>query len=601
MTSTAPSAASPGTTDGPPVPYAIQAVLQLANRLDEEAGWRDVSSLRKKATSVRRDLGKIDTAEADLETVRIRCMVLVSQILSAKSIPPEAEAECWITLAELHELVNESTDFRGRAADLFLVALEEFAGSEHPRTRMCFPTSRKKHRSSCRARLLLRLAEQRAAEGRWKEAAVSAKEAQQEFVRAGESKWAERCHSLHVESTAHRFMRTTPNMDSTSPLIGRVEPARTVTQSLGSARRTNSARFAESPQDATTTTTVRARSRHKGAWNAPRIDADLFAAIRDLRTLPLEEMRRIDATRRKTAGISLDRAKRARLDAAIILTKTAMTQTEVGNYADALLVYAMARPLWTGIEGTELTRAACNHSLSTTYAALDKLIEADAAAQAAHGLVSIVPQGESYRGTCLTRVNDLRSVVEERYPRLNSGESGPTTMADMLLTLTECAFRLVRDEHHNAELDSDVLRSTMKMAHRARLHLEPRAAWTTTAKIKLARCDFILGTCMVLAIGHRHISKLPIRTEEPWISFLSSSIFAETGAVDTRGARGSISGSSRSGDRRGTSATALDSQCAAIVSLMAGLEDFTEMGGHSTTVKDSLEIFLTVSMKARAA
>jgi hypothetical protein len=34
---------------------------------------------------------------------------------------------------------------------------------------------------------------------------------------------------------------------------------------------------------------------------------------------------------------------------------------------------------------------------------------------------------------------------------------------------------------------------------------------------------------------------------------------------------------------------------------MAGLEDFTEMGGHSTTVKDSLEIFLTVSMKARAA
>ena len=48
MTSTAPSAASPGTTDGPPVPYAIQAVLQLANRLDEEAGWRDVSSLRKR-------------------------------------------------------------------------------------------------------------------------------------------------------------------------------------------------------------------------------------------------------------------------------------------------------------------------------------------------------------------------------------------------------------------------------------------------------------------------------------------------------------------------------------------------------------------------
>ena len=157
MTSTAPSPASPG-TDGPPVPYAIQAVLQLANRL-EEAGWRNVSSLRKNAASVRHDLGKVNTAEADPETVRIRCMVLVSQILNAKAIPPEAEAECWITLAELHELANESTDFRGRAASLLLVALEEFAGSEHPRTRMCcFPTSRKRHRSLCRARLLLRLA-----------------------------------------------------------------------------------------------------------------------------------------------------------------------------------------------------------------------------------------------------------------------------------------------------------------------------------------------------------------------------------------------------------------------------------------------------------
>lgn len=600
MTSTAPSPASPG-TDGPPVPYAIQAVLQLANRL-EEAGWRDVSSLRKNAASVRHDLGKVDTAEADPETVRIRCMGLVSQILNAKSIPPEAEAECWITLAELHELANESTDFRGRAASLILVALEEFAGSEHPRTRVCcFPTSRKRHRSSCRARLLLRLAEQRAAEGRWKEAAASAKKAQQEFVRAGDSKWAERCHNLHVESIAHRFMRTTPNVDSTPPLIGRVESARTVSQSPESTRNTDGARFVESPQEAAATTMARARSRHDGAWNAPRIDADLLAAIRDLRTLPLEEMRRIDATRRKTSGVPLDRVKQARLDAAIILTKTAMTQTEVGNYADALLVYAMARPLWTGIEGTELTRAACNHGLSITYAALDKLIEADAAAQAAHGLVSMVPQGESYRGTCLTRVNDLRSVVEERYPRPNSGESGPTTMADMLLTLTECAFRLVRDEHHNAELDSDVLGSTMKMAHRTRLHLEPRAAWTTTDKIKLARCDFVLGTCMVLAIGHRHTSKLPIRTEEPWTSFLSSSIFAETGAVNARDARGGISGSSRSGDHRGTSAIALDSQCAAIVSLMAGLDAFTEMGGRSTTVKDSLRIFLTVSTKARAA
>ena len=66
--------------------------------------------MRKKATSVRRDLGKIDTAEADLETVRIRCMVLVSQILSAKSIPPEVEAECWITLEMLLKNMEKNGD-----------------------------------------------------------------------------------------------------------------------------------------------------------------------------------------------------------------------------------------------------------------------------------------------------------------------------------------------------------------------------------------------------------------------------------------------------------------------------------------------------------
>jgi len=311
----------------------------------------------------------------------------------------------------------------------------------------------------------------------------------------------------------------------------------------------------------------------------------------------------IDGTRRRTAGITLSKTERARLDAASALAGIALKQTEIGNHADALLLYAMTRPLWTGIAGAELARAACSHGLSTTYTALGKSIEADAAAQIARELVNAIPEGEPYRGACLTRVDDLRSIVETNYPRLDDGEADPATTADMLLELTECSFRLARDERHGADLDADVLRSTMKMAHRARFRLEPGAVWTSAAKVKLARCDFILGTCMVLAVGHGHpVGGLPVQAEDAWASFLASDVLAEAGADGGRDADDGENGSGRGdGRRRRTGAADLNARCAAIVPLMAGLDAFAAVSGRSAVLKDSLEMFLNASVRTVAA
>ena len=173
----------------------------------------------------------------------------------------------------------------------------------------------------------------------------------------------------------------------------------------------------------------------------------------------------------------------------------------------------------------------------------------------------------------------------------------------MLLELTECSFRLARDERHGADLDADVLRSTMKMAHRARFHLEPRAVWTPAAKIKLARCDFILGTCMVLTVGHGHpVGGLPVQAEDAWAAFLASDVLAEAGTGGGQDADDGAYGSGQSDDRRRRIGAAdLNARCAAIVPLMAGLDAFAAVSGRSAVLKDSLEMFLNVSMKAVAA
>lgn len=595
MTSTAPF---PADADDPPVRHAVRMSLQLAGRLEEAAdwraaaGWRDADLLHGKAASIRQGLGGIDAAEADPEIVRQECLKLVSRTRTAVTAAPEAEAECWITLAELHELADEQTDFRGRAVHFLLVALKDVERAEPARAGRWF-SKRKGNWLPRRARLLLRLAEQRVAEGRWNEARDFAEKARGVFVEAREPEWAEKCRLL-AEFVKH-------NLSSTAAGGGRAGPARTAIQRLRPTPGVSTDRSTGSSQGATDPTT--SGEPRRGRRRVPPNSAVPLAAISDPRALPLNKMCEIDGARRRTADITLSEAERARLDAASALAGIALKQTESGNHADALLLYAMTRPLWTGIAGTELARAACSHGLSTTYTALGKSIEADAAAQTARGLVNAVPDGEPYRGACLTRVDDLRAIVETNYPRPDDGETDPATTADMLLELTECSFRLVRDEHHDADLDADVLRSTMKMAHRARFHLEPRAVWTPAAKVKLARCDFILGTCMVLTVGHGHaVGGLPVQAEDAWASFLASGVLAEAGAGGGRGADGGANGSDR-GDGRGrrTGAADLDARCAAIVPLMAGLDAFAAVSGRSAVLKDSLEIFLNASAKAVAA
>ena len=595
MTSTDPFPADVG---DPPVRRAVQAALQLAGRLEETAdwraaaGWRAADLLYGEAASIRQDLGGLDAAEADPEMVRRGCLSLVSQTMTAVAVAPEAKAECWITLAELHELADVRTDFRRRAAQCLLVALEDVERVEPARAGQWF-SKHKKNRLPRRARLLLRLAEQRAAEGRWNEATSFAEKAYGAFVEAREPEWAEKCRLL--AELAKR------NLSSPIAGVGGAGPAQTVVQRLRPTPGVSTGRSTGSSQDAVDLVT--SEDSLRSTQRVPLTGADPLAAIRELRALPLNEMCEIDGTRRRTAGITLSETERARLDAASALTGIALKQTEIGNHADALLLYAMTRPLWTGIAGAELARAACSHGLSTTYTALGKSIEADAAAQIARELVNVIPEGEPYRGACLTRVDDLRSIVETHYPRLDDDETDPAMTADMLLELTECSFRLARDERHSADLDADVLRSTMKMAHRAHFCLEPRAVWTSTAKVKLARCDFILGTCMVLAVGHGHpVGGLPVQAEDAWASFLASGVLAEAGAGSGRDADDSANGSGRGDGRRRRAGTAdLDARCAAIVPLMAGLDAFAAVSGRSAVLKDSLEIFLNATVKAVAA
>ena len=595
MTSTAPF---PADTDDPPVRHAVRATLQLAGRLEEAAGWRAAAGwhaadlLYGEAASIRQDIGGIDATEADPEMVRRGCLSLVSQTMTAVAAAPEAKAECWITLAELHELADEQTDFRGRAARSLLAALEDIERAEPTRAGQWF-SKRRGNWLPRRARLLLRLAEQRAAEGRWNEATSFAEKAYGAFVEAREPVWAEKCRLL-AELAKHNLSSTTAGgggAGTTRTVVQRLRP----TPDASADRSTGSSQGAADP--------VTSGDSLRSTRRVPLTSADPLAAIHDLRALPLNEMCEIDGTRRRTAGITLSKTERARLDAASALAGIALKQTEIGNHADALLLYAMTRPLWTGIAGAELARAACSHGLSTTYTALGRSIEADAAAQTARGLVNTVPDGEPYQGACLTRVDDLRSIVETHYPRLDDGEADPAMTADMLLELTEYSFRLAHDEHHDADLDADVLRSTMKMAHRARFRLEPGAVWTSAAKVKLARCDFILGTCMVLAVGHGHpVGGLPVQAEDAWASFLASDVLAEAGADGGRDADDGENGSGRGdGRRRRTGAADLNARCAAIVPLMAGLDAFAAVSGRSAVLKDSLEIFLNATMKAVAA
>lgn len=113
--------------------------------------------------------------------VRRRCLSLISRTMTAVTTVPEAKAECWIALAELHELANEQTDFRRRAAQSLLAALEDVERVKPGCVGQRF-LKHKKNWLSRRARLLLRLAEQRATDGRWIEATDFAEKAHRAFV-----------------------------------------------------------------------------------------------------------------------------------------------------------------------------------------------------------------------------------------------------------------------------------------------------------------------------------------------------------------------------------------------------------------------------------
>ena len=299
-------------------------------------------------------------------------------------------------------------------------------------------------------------------------------------------------------------------------------------------------------------------------------------AIRDLRPLPYTEMDRADAARRREAGLVVPEGDRARFEEAGRLAQAALAQTEAGRHRDALLLYAMAQPLWAGIAGAELAGAACRYGLSTTCSALNMPIEACAAARTALGLVDAVPAAAPYRAACSSRVEDLRGVIAERYPRPEPAGRGSTTTAEMLLEVTERSFRLAQAGDLGADLDRDVLGRTIAMARSARFELEPAAAVFSGEQVRLARCLFIIGACLVLVAGHGHRIEGPVKADEAWASLLGAIVLAESGS----GAR------------------VLRARCGSMMALMARLDFFADEARRSDVLRKSLDRYLAVPAPA---
>ena len=108
-------------TDGPG-----GRILSLARRLDEIAGVRDLEPLRVEAELLRRSGEQLESSGLALEPLLRRCMRLVSDLLDKMEVP-EAEAECWVVLADLHDQCQEPTDFRRRAVSCFNAAVPFYA------------------------------------------------------------------------------------------------------------------------------------------------------------------------------------------------------------------------------------------------------------------------------------------------------------------------------------------------------------------------------------------------------------------------------------------------------------------------------------------
>ena len=108
-------------TDGPG-----GRILSLARRLDEIAGVRDLEPLRVEAELLQRSGEQLESSGLALEPLLRRCMRLVSDLLDKMEVP-EAEAECWVVLADLHDQCQEPTDFRRRAVSCFNAAVPFYA------------------------------------------------------------------------------------------------------------------------------------------------------------------------------------------------------------------------------------------------------------------------------------------------------------------------------------------------------------------------------------------------------------------------------------------------------------------------------------------
>ena len=543
MTSTVFPAADSGRRRGAPV--AVENALSLAMRLEEVAGRRDSDVLHRAAALVRESAEELRSAGRDSEAVLRECMRLASDALDAADSILEAEAECWITLADLHDLRQEPTDFRGRGIACLIRAIPLYDDEEpdpgHAGWRL-FAGRHRSDRTAWRAGLILRAATQLQAEGRAQEAGQYAEEARSLFAEAGEHGRAEECRRL-------------------SELVGRT-PA------------------CPSPPPAPTQHAPAAPSSRRAPRRAPlatvRSGTGPLDAIRDLRPLPYTEMDRADAARRREAGLVVPEGDRARFEEAGRLAQAALAQTEAGRHRDALLLYAMAQPLWAGIAGAELAGAACRYGLSTTCSALNMPIEACAAARTALGLVDAVPAAAPYRAACSSRVEDLRGVIAERYPRPEPAGRGSTTTAEMLLEVTERSFRLAQAGDLGADLDRDVLGRTIAMARSARFELEPAAAVFSGEQVRLARCHFIIGACLVLVAGHGHRIEGPVKADEAWASLLGAIVLAESGS----GAR------------------VLRARCGSMMALMARLDFFADEARRSDVLRKSLDRYLAVPAPA---
>ena len=183
-----------------------------------------------------------------------------------------------------------------------------------------------------------------------------------------------------------------------------------------------------------------------------------------------------------------------------------------------------------------------------------------------------VPAARYYHDMCSVRVEDLYGIVADRYPVQEPAEAGAAP-AEMLLELAEYTLRLTQAGDLGAGLERDVLESAITTARGARFELQPAASALPGARTRLARCDFVLGACTVLAVGYGYTLRHPVEADEAWAFLLRAGVLAEDGP----------------------DAEDLRTRCAAMTALMARLTPFADVARRSDLLRGSLDRFLAAS------